>query len=636
MSADRLNQVRSHLMKSPEPQVSRTAPSDRYYMAAAVILILGIVVRQWALAHSSLHPDENIHTHFSGGFASYHYDPVYHGPLLYHLVAPIFGILGQNEFTARLVPSLLGVGLVAMILGPLRHFLGHRGALAAAALVAISPSIVTYSRRLLHDSLVLFLTMGAVWCFLIALQNPAKTERGRNARIGIAVFLVLFLATKANCFFIMAMLGAFYVAWRLAGVIRVPAGLTRWIPPVLFVLVNAAAIVYPRDNTFDELVKTQQHRLFTVIALLACVVFGLWLMTRQPDEEERESKRGWLSGSDVTTYVLAFAATIWLYVFLFGNGAQILMQWAQNHQFPSQTFREGGLNARSAIAKMLEYWGGQQGTPRLPGRHDYYIVLALLYEVPIVLAALGGIWHATKNRSTLTDLLLWWSFSSWTVYAVANEKVPWLLVHSMLPLALLGGIWLGQLKWKKSMLATLCIAGFLVAMRGVSGVNFERGGDKAEPMLYAQTPEEFSDAVNTALRLTQGDDRGVWLATERQWPSVWYLRSGGPYVGKSFAAIATGKNDVPDPANYRAAISEEAQWPYFAKAGWKGVNVNFLIWPRASWAALQPHRYFRWFLTRDTLPLNERKLGSNDWKYSILAGKGEWSNATAIVSYPGD
>jgi hypothetical protein len=36
---------------------------------------------------------------------------------------------------------------------------------------------------------------------------------------------------------------------------------------------------------------------------------------------------------------------------------------------------------------MLEYWGGQQAKPRLPGRHDYYIVLMALYELPIALAA---------------------------------------------------------------------------------------------------------------------------------------------------------------------------------------------------------------------------------------------------------
>jgi uncharacterized protein (TIGR03663 family) len=629
-------------MNSTVSKQSTAAPSDRYYFCATAILVLGIVLRQWALGVPSFHPDEAIHTHFSAGFANYKYDPVYHGPLLYHLVAAVFGLFGQHDYTARLVPSLLGVGLLGLILGPMRPYLGNRGALASAALVAVSPSIVSYSRRLLHDSLVLFLTLGAVWCFLIALENGANTARGRNARIGVVAFLTLFLTTKANCFFIAAMLGAFYFAWRLAGLIKIPSQVTKWAPPLLFLFLNAAAIALPRDNTYTELIKDAQHKVFVIMAVGACCAFGLWLLTRQTGEEEQTDKKNWRQSSDLTTYVLAAATALWLYVFLFGNGAQILTQWAHDlRHFPSQTLADGSQNARSAISKMLQYWGGQQKTPRLPGRHDYYIVLALLYEVPVLLAALGGIWYAAKNRSTLTDLLLWWSFTSWAIYAVANEKVPWLLVHSILPLALLGGVWLGQVRWKKPVLAAVGVAGFLVAMRGVSGVNFERGGDNDEPMLYAQTPEAFHDALNIALENTINDNRPVWMAGERQWPTVWYLRSNAPGMNKSGYAIG-GKAPNDQPSNvslYRAVVTEEAQWPAFEKAGWIGTSVDFLVWPRASWPGIAPQRYFRWFWTRQTIPAQERKLSQSEWNISILSGKGEWSkgewsHATAVVGYP--
>jgi uncharacterized protein (TIGR03663 family) len=605
-------------------------PSDRFYFAATALLVLGIALRQWALGEPSFHPDEAIHTFFSGGFGSYQYDPIYHGPMLYHLVAGVFGVFGQWDYTARLVPSLLGIGLLALVLGPMRAFLGNRGALAGAAMIAVSPSVVSYSRRLLHDSLVLFLTLGAVWCFLVALQNAANTPRGRNARIGVAAFLTCFLATKANCFFIAAMLGAFYFAWRLSGGWKVAPSRAKWIPALLFALVALSSVLLPRDNGSSEAVRISEHNIFGLIAFGSCVGFGLWLLTRPVEENEAQNKREWRKTSDATTYVLALATALWLYVFLFGNGAQILGQWAQTRQFPTELLAQGSGNARGAIGKMLEYWGGQQAKPRLPGRHDYYLVLALLYELPILIAALGGIWHASKNRSTITDLLLWWSFSSWTVYALANEKVPWLLVHSVLPLALLGGIWLGQIRWKKPLLITAGALGAVFCLRGASGVNFERGGDHFEPMLYAQTPDQFRDALHETLVATRGDDRGVWMAGERQWPSVWYLRSGGPEMGKSGAPIA----GTPDPGLYRAAISEELQWPIFQKAGWKGKKVDFLIWPRASWGAISLPRYARWFWTRETLPAFERNLPQNEWKISILSENGEWSSASAMIGRP--
>ncbi len=626
-------------MQSTHTAPVPTAPGNRFWIGASLILILGIALRQLWLGEASFHPDEAIHTHFSMGFGNYKYDPVYHGPLLYHLVAAAFGLFHQNDISARIVPSLLGIGLLALIIGPFRAYAGNRAALAGAALLAVSPSIVTYSRRLLHDSLALFLTMGAVLCFLSALENGANTERGRSARIGLFAFLSLFLATKANCFFIAAMLGAFWIAWRLAGLIRLPVALSRWIPLVLFAFVCALSIAFPRDNSFEEAIKTSQHKVFQLGALAACAAFGIWLLaapkiTRRDDERDDENDASQTPSNPKTdawtTYILALAGALWLYVFLFGNGAQILQQWAQTRTFPSQALLDGAQNARTAIPKMLEYWGGQQATPRLPGRHDYYLVLALLYEIPILLAALGGIWHASKNRSTLTDLLLWWSFSSWTIYAVANEKVPWLLVHSLLPLALLGGVWLGQIRWKKPVLAFAALAGLLFCLRGVSGVNFERGGDHIEPLLYAQTPEVFRDALQRTLIQTRGDTRPVWMDGERQWPSVWYLRAGGPDVGESASAIG----GYATPETYRAAISEEKNWPIFQNAGWKGEVVDFLIWPRASWAAIAPQRYARWFWTRDALPKNERDLPQSEWKVSILSGKGEWSHATAVVGRP--
>ncbi|MBW3635359.1 MAG: TIGR03663 family protein, partial [Armatimonadetes bacterium] len=550
-----------------------------YQICAAAIVILGAALRLIGLGEAPFHPDEAIHAFFSGGFGNYKYDPVYHGPLLYHLVSTVFEIFGQHNFAARLVPALLGIGLLGLVLGPMRPFLGNRGALASAALLAVSPSVVSYSRRLLHDSLALFLTLGAVWCLLLALENGANTERGRNARVGLAAFLTLFLATKANFFFIAVMLGAFYFAWRLAGRLKISGALTKWVPPLLFLIVSGAAIAFPRDNAFAEAIKTSQHHIFQIVAVLSCVLFGFWLLMRPPHPIEQENKANWRQSSDATTYILALAAILWLYVLLFGGAAQTVTQWVQSGQFPAHTFAQGNEGARSAIGKMLEYWGGQQQKPRLPGRHDYYFVLLLLYELPVFFAALGGIWHAAKHRSAFSDLLLWWAFTSWTVYALANEKVPWLLVHSVLPLALLGGLWLGQIAWKKSSLALAATAGLLFSLRGVSGVNFERAGDNVEPMLFAQTPDAFRDAVHETLVQTRGDKRPVWIAGERQWPSVWYFRSKAPAMGDSGTALA----GVPTPNLYRAAVMEEAQWPQFQIAGWKGKVVDFWIWPRASW-----------------------------------------------------
>jgi len=90
--------------------------------------------------------------------------------------------------------------------------MGDRAVLWSTALLAVSPSVVTYSRRILHDSLVLVLTLGAILLFHQACRNRAWTERGYHKWLGLSCLMALFLATKANVFFIVALLGAFWVA----------------------------------------------------------------------------------------------------------------------------------------------------------------------------------------------------------------------------------------------------------------------------------------------------------------------------------------------------------------------------------------------------------------------------------------
>ena len=644
-------------VQAPATPAVQASASDRFWLGAMAVLMVGIAARQLLLGPAPFHPDEAIHAFFAQGFGSYHYDPVYHGPLLYHLVAGVFRLFGEYDFTARLVPSVLGIGLLALILFPMRRFASNRAAISGAALVAISPSIVTYSRHLLHDSLVLFLTMGAVLCFLLALDCGAATHRGRGARLGLAAFLSLFLATKANFFFILVMLLAFWIAWRLGGWLRLPAIARRVVPALCFVVVTASAIWFSGYDPATAKILPREHRAFQIIAVAACGTLWLWLMSRRASDEKRDDvapekrkakgekppRDGQLRSSTrrsdvLLTYFLAAFVALAIYLFLFGQGAQVLAQWSETHRFPADTFAAGAGGARTAIKQMWDYWGGQQANPRLPGRHDYYVVLALLYEVPILVAGMGGVWHASRNRSVFTDLLLWWSFTSWAVYAVANEKVPWLLVHICLPLALLGGVWLAQVRLPRWAWGAGLVLGAFFSLRSDYAMIFGRAGDNAEPILYAQSPDAFRDAAETALAETRGDVRPTWInndgksGKDRQWPTVWYFREGAPDIGISKTSL--GNALITD--DTRVAVTTPDDLPNvgaMTRAGWQTKTVDFLIWTRASWTALEPRRYWRWFWTRDTFPLDERRKPQSQWKTSILAGKGEWSSVQAIVGW---
>jgi len=296
--------------------------------------------------------------------------------------------------------------------------------------------------------------------------------------------------------------------------------------------------------------------------------------------------------------------------------------------------------ATMAIPRMLSYWGGQQNTPRLPGPHDYYLVLMALYELPIALAAIGGIVHAARRRTPFGDLLLWWAFTSFVLYALANEKVPWLLTQIMLPLILLAGMWLGDLqvaKSKRPALVFACALSAIFLLRHVLATSFGRPVDQHEPLYYAQTTEAYRDEFDKALRETAGQAGDVWVDMAVQWPAVWYLREGAPLKGASNMALSNSPPTQP----CRAGVVSVEVWDKNAaqlKKQWKATKVDYFIWPRASWPALRPDRYWNLWLHRRVNPEYKEK-GYRDWlpdgtlkDDSLLAWPGEWSHSEVMVA----
>jgi uncharacterized protein (TIGR03663 family) len=86
---------------------------------------------------------------YSGGMASIRS----HSPLLFNVNALLYVLFGASDYVARVLPALVGslmVGLPYL----LAAYLGRRGALVTAAILALSPSFVFFSRRLGGDIVV--------------------------------------------------------------------------------------------------------------------------------------------------------------------------------------------------------------------------------------------------------------------------------------------------------------------------------------------------------------------------------------------------------------------------------------------------------------------------------------------------
>lgn len=132
-------------------------------------------------------------------------------PLLTHGTALVFFIFGANDFTARLLPALVGA-LMAVVPYFWRERLGREGALLAAFLLAVSPLGLFASRSLGPEALAAACGLGLA----TALVRFADTGAPR-ALYASAALLGLLLASGPGAYFVLLALAAVAVAvWALS------------------------------------------------------------------------------------------------------------------------------------------------------------------------------------------------------------------------------------------------------------------------------------------------------------------------------------------------------------------------------------------------------------------------------------
>ena len=137
---------------------------------------------------------------------AYPYDPrEYHGPILAYVTWPAAQLAGQatyntlTEITLRIVPALAGI-LLALSTLLFAGSIGANAAVAAAALVTVSPAMVYYSRYFIPEMLL------ALWTalLLVALVRQSWMLAGAAA--------ALMIATKETAVLALAAAAAAYVA----------------------------------------------------------------------------------------------------------------------------------------------------------------------------------------------------------------------------------------------------------------------------------------------------------------------------------------------------------------------------------------------------------------------------------------
>ena len=208
--------------------------------AFLAVLVVALGLRLFELSGRTMHYDEAIHLHFSFKLANspgaalgwpwifgtdYFHSAWMHGPFQVEMVAAIFTILGDTDFTSRLGYALFGTALAGLPYF-LRHHIGRRGALIAAIMLTLSPALLYFSRFGRNDIIMMFWAVALftlMWRYLSPAPPPSEsseqaptespeqtpdTRRGRRVYLYLASALLAFMfATKETAYLLVAIFG---------------------------------------------------------------------------------------------------------------------------------------------------------------------------------------------------------------------------------------------------------------------------------------------------------------------------------------------------------------------------------------------------------------------------------------------
>lgn len=199
-----------------QPPAARSFPAERAsgfaitfeHLAYIGLFVFALLTHLWGLGDRAMHHDETLHAAYSWRLymnQGFIHDPLLHGPFLYHIVALMYFLFGDSDFTARLSVALFGSVLVAM---PylIRRELGRGAALTAAAYLTISPVTLYVGRFIRHDMYSVVFELLTI----ISLVRYASTRRPRWLYAGAAALGLM--ATNMETFYLfLAIIGALAV-----------------------------------------------------------------------------------------------------------------------------------------------------------------------------------------------------------------------------------------------------------------------------------------------------------------------------------------------------------------------------------------------------------------------------------------
>ncbi|HEY5004014.1 MAG TPA: flippase activity-associated protein Agl23 [Ktedonobacteraceae bacterium] len=454
------------------------------------IILLGAILRFWGLGDKPLHHDESLHAYYAlqlmkndlqnwlscfNGLAGgcYTYDPLLHGPFQFHAIALVYQISqwlhapdnGVNTTTVRIAAATLGTVIVALPYF-VRDYLGRIGALLASFFLAISPSMVYFSRFAREDIYLVCFT-------LLMVVSVARYVRDRKMRwlvLGAAAFSLAYATAEAT-FLTIAIFGSFLGAlivwelgkrWPLRARVSTDAPLRKYLPetggPVavaLYFLIFlpiakvglgllealSTYITNPTHTaTANLFVQNLKNDTVMVVPWIGIVlgIYVLSILVREMLGKMAPTGRHGLATrvdperQPLLDTIVTMPWTHWFFALL-GAWAIFLILFTALF-----TNIRGGIG--DGVWQGLYYWLQQQEVARGGQPWYYYLMLIPLYEQVGLVFGLVGVVRSVLRPTRFRLFLVYWFVGNFFIYSWAAEKMPWLMILITMPMMLLAAI----------------------------------------------------------------------------------------------------------------------------------------------------------------------------------------------------
>lgn len=470
-----------------------------YLILLIIIVLIAAFFRLYALDLRPVHWDEGgAHAFFSRQvFSSYIYDPVFHGPFLYHITGIIFVIFGENIITLRILEALFGIALILLVF-MLRKYIGTFGVITASLLLAISASMIYYSKFALHDPFFAFFTLLCMASLLLYSRTKEKD------------YLYLFA-------------------------------------------LSAGFLVTVKENSY----------------IFFFILFSYFIISLFYKSFRQEIKK--VIKNEKKTLLISLILFIIIIIL-----------------FYSSFFRS--LESLLVFFKSIFHWVSASSTGGHVKPFFYFFKLLIRFEFPIFILGILGVITAIISKNKIYKFLAYWAVLTLLIMSLIPYKTPWNIIHLVLPLGILSGIFL-QEAWKTKKLRILAVillfASTIFLVYNAIDLNFYNYSNEKYGLVYVQTGDEINnllkDVKNYEIKnLLENQNTSILVTADAWWPLPWYWRDKEVLFDESYLnqnnSIELQKYNIiiiskADKDEYEKLLSSYTSKDYHIRGG-----VDWIAW----------------------------------------------------------